>query len=646
MRKFVLFAVIIILLASMVTTVYGAPPPDGPPGLERAIEVQEAHTDALLSIPAVVGTAVGLGDDGLAAVKIYTERAGVAGLPKKLDGVPVDVIVTGRFRARYDPKDKQGRPVPIGVSTGHPDITAGTIGARVIDIDGNVYALSNNHVYANSNEASIGDSALQPGTYDGGVDPQDKIGELYDFEPIKFDGSNNIMDAAIAKSSTDNLSNATLPDGYGVPSADLASAYVGQPVQKYGRTTGLTYGEVSEINVTVTVCYESRGPFRCVKSAIFVNQIAVTPGTFSDGGDSGSLIVTDDTNKNPVGLLFAGSTTRTIANPISEVLTRFNVTIDSEPADAPPSVSIASPAEGSTVSGTETVQISAIDEEDAAGMLIVEWNVDGGSWMSATYNSVSELYEADWNTTAVADGGHTVNARATDSGSNISTDSNSVLVDNVDDPPAASIVNPANGSTVSGLVTIQVDSSDDRDASEALSVDVSIDSGLWQEATYDSVSGYFELDWDTTSSLDGSHTIDARSADSALQTTDADQVTVTVNNSLSTIHVGDLDASKNIKGRSGNWEVLVTVAVHDEAHQPVAGATVEGTWSGDISGYVSGMTGDDGAITFTTGNMNGGSSVTFTVGNVTHSTLNYEYEAADNHDPDGDSDGTTITESK
>ena len=76
--------------------------------------------------------------------------------------------------------------MPIGVSTGHPDITAGTIGARVTD-GTNVYALSNNHVYANKNLAVIGDAVIQPGTFDGGSSPADDIGTLADFEPIVWD---------------------------------------------------------------------------------------------------------------------------------------------------------------------------------------------------------------------------------------------------------------------------------------------------------------------------------------------------------------------------------------------------------------------------------------------------------------------------
>jgi len=415
----------------MATTVHAAPSPDGPPGLKRAIEAQEAHTDRLLNIPGVVGTAVGLGDDGLPAVKIYTEKAGVAGLPKNLDGVPVEVVVTGRFYARDDPTAKQTRPVPIGVSTGHPDITAGTIGARVTD-GTNVYALSNNHIYANSNEASIGDSALQPGPYDGGTDPEDKIGELYDFEPIKFDGSDNIMDAAIALSSTDLLGNATLPDGYGVPGAvpvDVDSSLIGQNVQKYGRTTGRTTGDVEGINATVIVCYDARG-MACFKSATFVDQIVITPGTFSDGGDSGSLIVTNDADKSPVGLLFAGSSTHTIANPIGPVLTRFNVAIDGEPADAP-TVSITSPADGSNFDSGATILFegTASDTKDGDLTASLVWtsDIDGEIGTGGSFS------------TTLSDGSHTITASVTDSGGKTGNDSVSITIGTPTEPTIVSV---------------------------------------------------------------------------------------------------------------------------------------------------------------------------------------------------------------
>ena len=341
-------AAIVVLM--MVTPVVwfacsdGAPSPAGPAtdgflrDLRTAIAVQQRHTTALLEIPGVVGTAVTGLNDGRAGVLILAERSGIVGLPVSLDGVPVTVHVTGRIMALSDPT-KRKRPAPMGYSVGHPAITAGTIGARVRDALGRVYILSNNHVLANSNGASIGDPAYQPGPFDGGTSA-DQIATLSDFQVIAFNGANNSVDAAIALSSVAVLDNAVpSDDGYGMPNSaifgdangdgvfDDRNALLGLNVQKYGRTTRLTHGQITGVNATVTVCYAA-SDFVCTKSARFVDQLIISPAGFSNGGDSGSLIVTDDANLNPVGLLFAGSATITIANRIDVVLNRFGVTID------------------------------------------------------------------------------------------------------------------------------------------------------------------------------------------------------------------------------------------------------------------------------------------------------------------------------
>ena len=345
------------------------------PGIRTAIQVQNKHTERLMGIPGVVGHGVGISSDGEPVIKIFVARAGIPGIPSALEGVPTKVEVTGMVIAYADPTARFPRPVPIGVSTGHPDITAGTIGCRVTD-GTYVYALSNNHIYANENDANIGDAALQPGPYDGGQDPGDAIGTLYDFEPIFFDGRDNTIDAAIAISSESDIGCSTPVDGYVIPGSDPVAASIGLDVQKYGRTTGLTQGEVSEIGVTVDVCYQTKGPFLCVKSAKFVDQIAITPGAFAAGGDSGSLIVTDDSNKNPVGLLFAGSSTHTFANRIGPVLDAFGVIIDSggpvEPVTdiATSEVNAPSPVvQGEEVSVHVTVQ--NIGNQDAGSFAVV-----------------------------------------------------------------------------------------------------------------------------------------------------------------------------------------------------------------------------------------------------------------------------------
>ena len=134
--------------------------------------------------------------------------------------------------------------------------------------------------------------------------------------------ASNVIDAAIALSSTANLGNATRSDGYGTPRSTTVAATFNQKLKKYGRTTQQTKGFVWATNVIVNVNYGDAGVAR------FVGQIMIKGnGTFSAGGDSGSLIVTQRGN-NPVGLLFAGSSQFTCANPIDDVLAAFGVTID------------------------------------------------------------------------------------------------------------------------------------------------------------------------------------------------------------------------------------------------------------------------------------------------------------------------------
>lgn len=342
-----------ILIVLLVAALVASPAYAGEQGLEKAKQAQGKHTDALLAMEGVVGTAVGYNPAGEPAVKIFTRAQGVAGLPKELDGVPTEVVVTGEFVAlknhTVDPKARSPRPVPIGVSTGNWELfsingvlycTVGTIGSRLKKGD-DVYALSNNHVYAHENAAPLGSLLLQPGRVDAGSGCPDNsgtdgIGTLSDFEPLKFnpgacdaslgaaDPDCNVIDAAVGLSSTDNLGKATPSNGYGTPKSETASALIGQKVQKYGRTTSLTKAQVVGLNATVNVGYSSG-------TAKFVGQI-VALGTkpFLKSGDSGSLMVTDP-GRNPVGLLFASSVIGyAIANPINPVLSRFGATVDGE----------------------------------------------------------------------------------------------------------------------------------------------------------------------------------------------------------------------------------------------------------------------------------------------------------------------------
>ena len=311
--------------------------------LSAALDAQADLTAQFIDRAGVVGTAVGRDALGHNVVKVYLENPGASFLPQSFEGVAVVPEVVGPIyalghapRDRADaltaddtnPRNRFSRPVPIGVSSGQADVTAGTIGARATD-GSRIFALSNNHVFANSNQARRGDAILQPGVADGGSNG-DSFGTLHDFEEIRFCRGplcgDNRIDAAIALTSSEDLGTATPSNGYGTPRSGSTEASLGQKVQKYGRTTGHTRGRVTGINAVINVNYRTG-------VARFVDQIMIqsSSGMFSTGGDSGSLIVTDGlgfSDRRPVGLLFAGSQTHTIANPIDLVLDRFDIQID------------------------------------------------------------------------------------------------------------------------------------------------------------------------------------------------------------------------------------------------------------------------------------------------------------------------------
>jgi PKD repeat protein len=513
----------------------------GPPQeLGPALAAQRAHSDRLMGLRDVVGTAVGIDDDGEASVVVYLTRPGAAGVPERLDDVPVERVVTGLITAGADPTTRS-RPAPTGFSVGHPDITAGTYGARVVNGSGNTFMLSNNHVLANSNDASIGDATLQPGPSDGGTDPGDRIGTLADFEPIDFE-NDNVMDAAIAAPEHADSISASTPtdDAYGAPGTTVTEASVGMNVQKYGRTTGLTQGTVEEVNVRIAVCYEPAGPFMCKQAATFVDQIGIGPGTFSDGGDSGSLIVTDDSNADPVGLLFAGGSDRTFANPIGPVLNRFSVSVDDGSGEGGGTTNDPPSASFDATCADLTCDFDASGSSDPDGS-IASYDWDFGDGNTATGATTSHTYDA--------------------------------------------------GGTYAVTLTV----TDDDGATDSSSQDVTV-----------------------SSSDDGGE--------------------------AGGIHVGDLDGSQDNNGST--WTAHVTVLVHDADHTAEDGSTVDFDYTGrDVSGSATCTTDTNGVCTLSVSNIaKRTGSVDFTVTGVSDS--DGSYDESSNHDPDGDSDGTTITVNK
>lgn len=297
-------------------------------------------------------TGVGIGQKlvkgemtGQECIRLYVERKVPPGaippefmLPSSIGGVPTDVIEAGRFIADHpavapiEIMEGQAittkfRPVRPGCSCGFrftgPQsgiVMAGTLGA-IVEAASKRFILSNNHVLANENQLPLGSQIFQPGLLDGGNPAADQVARLSKFVPIS-PTTHNLVDCAIAE-----LTNAALADAVFLPKVGALSkvapiaATPGMGVEKVGRTTGYTQGNVFDVQATIKVQYS-------FGIATFDDQVVIqgTPGSFSAGGDSGSLIV-DRSSKRGTALLFAGSTAFTVGNKLDRVLSALGVTL-------------------------------------------------------------------------------------------------------------------------------------------------------------------------------------------------------------------------------------------------------------------------------------------------------------------------------
>jgi hypothetical protein len=266
-----------------------------------------------------------IGVDALAAKNV---------LPTDIDGIPTDVIVTGKFHL-FDTaanNKKRRRHIRPGLSIGFkfPSsksdfVMAGTFGA-VVTKDGKTFILSNNHVLAENGQIDLGASIFQPGLLDGGNEVTDQVASLTRFIPIKPTGFNKV-DCAIAEVLADiKFDPRVMPRVGKLGSTTPITATTGMEVEKSGRTTGYTRGSVFDIAADVNVDYEDKEGNAFTAS--FDNQMIVTApsGAFSAAGDSGSLIV-DRASKRATGLLFAGSSTHTIGNHFEDVLSALGVAL-------------------------------------------------------------------------------------------------------------------------------------------------------------------------------------------------------------------------------------------------------------------------------------------------------------------------------
>ncbi|MFW6074408.1 MAG: Ig-like domain-containing protein [Chloroflexota bacterium] len=432
----------------------------------------------------------------------------------------------------------------------------------------------------------------------------------------------------------DHTISATAADGAGQSDSDSVSIAVDN-VDDPPTATFTNPLDGDTVSGDVTLAAEASDDRGVVQVEFQVDLVVV--GVDTDGSDGWS-VPWDSTTIADGSYFFHAIATDTAGQEWGEAIV---VTVENGSADADPSVEITSPGDGDTVSGEVEITANASDDN---GVDQVEFFVDGASIGTGTESAGT--WSINWDTIGYADDAYTITATATDTAGQTASSSVGVTVDNIDEAPSATITNPSGGSTVDGTVAIQVDADDAEDSAGSLDVEVSIDGGTWQSATYS--GGFYEFDWDTTTVADGDYTIDARASDSGGNVTNATQITVTVSNAPDepsdpqVIHIGDLDGSNQNNGRT--WDAIVSILVVDDQGNAIEGAVVSGDWGSPVNGSASCTTGSDGRCTVDAGNIlkrNG--TVSFTVTDVDGP---LPYDANSNTDPDGDSDGTTIVVSK
>lgn len=331
--------------------------------LGKAVSIKQQHLNHLLKRKNVVGVGIGYKETGgtvtdrLAVVINVAQKVPKAQLaesdkvPPDLDGVETDVVETGRFLAgeavaqAQSTKDRWRPTMPPGVSIGHLEVTAGTLGC-LVRRGSEIFILSNNHVLANVNNGQPGDPIIQPGRYDGGS-LADKVATLAEYIALDFGGESADCTVATGVERALNLAAQILGSKHRMityrtsPGENLVDAALARPlnpdqfipdilkigrpkgireapldtsVQKTGRTTDHTQGRIVQIDVTTSVDYNGR-------MATFTHQLMANG--MSAGGDSGSAVL--DAEGYLVGLLFAGSSNSTLINPIATVLKMLNV---------------------------------------------------------------------------------------------------------------------------------------------------------------------------------------------------------------------------------------------------------------------------------------------------------------------------------
>ena len=309
------------------------------PSVEELIAIKERVEAEYLGRPGVTGIDVGYKevagertDQVAIRVHVQAKSDNVPAdqrVPEEIEGAITDVlertyelqVVSEQLDISLQSDTTHYATLEGGVSMGpsrsvNGYIFAGTLGAIVIDKATNQHAaLTNFHVACVDSGWHVGDRMVQPSRIDTGVVPTDEFGA------IARATLSSAVDGAVVSIDSSKATQCSIVEIGNVRGTKPAA--LGMAVRKRGRTTGLTYGTVDGLSLSVNIDYGDG-----IGVHLLTNQVSIAADTthnpmFSDHGDSGSVIV--DSSGYVVALLFAGSGSGTVGNPIASVLSELNI---------------------------------------------------------------------------------------------------------------------------------------------------------------------------------------------------------------------------------------------------------------------------------------------------------------------------------
>ncbi|MBL4673887.1 MAG: hypothetical protein JKX81_16625 [Arenicella sp.] len=256
----------------------------------------------------------------------------------------IDQSIQSTFKPVYFHNHKISCGSSIGLGNQR---NAGTLTALGQNERGELLGISCNHVTGGCNTASVGTPIVSPGIQD--VSPEnfeisvvglhDSTGPMSQGLPQVFDISDN-CDIAFFDISDRNV--VCSQQGEGIGSYDtpvtFANAKEDLRVKKWGRSTGLTHGEITKVVTQPesvdynVISYYGPTSSQTFKGTVYFAKIyeveSLSINAFSAGGDSGSLVVTDQAGRERiVGILIGGNNVKSYVLPIQEILKKRKITI-------------------------------------------------------------------------------------------------------------------------------------------------------------------------------------------------------------------------------------------------------------------------------------------------------------------------------